>query len=44
MRSINLTESDCAFVHYVLRMYAKTNPNLEPEDKAEIYDVASKFK
>ena len=44
MRSINLTESDCTFVHYVLRMYAQTTPNLDSEDKAEIYDVASKFK
>ncbi len=29
MRNIQLSENDCAFVHYVLRMYAKTNPNLE---------------
>lgn len=44
MRNIQLSESDCTFIHYTLRMYAKTNPNLEPEDKAEIYDIASKFK
>ena len=44
MKSINLTESDCTFVHYVLRMYAQTTPNLESEDREEIYEVASKFK
>ena len=25
MRNIKLTESDCTFVHYVLRMYATAN-------------------
>ena len=44
MKTITLTESDCTFVHYVLRMYAKTTPNLESEDREEIYEVASKFK
>ena len=44
MRNINLTDSDCSFVHYVLRMYAKTTPNLDNEDKYEIYKVADKFK
>jgi len=44
MKTITLTESDCTFVHYVLRMYAKTTPNLESEDREEIYDVAAKFK
>ena len=44
MKTITLTESDCTFVHYVLRMYAKTTPNLESEDRKEIYEVASKFK
>ena len=43
-KSINLTESDCIFVHYVLRHYAKTTPNLDSEDREEIYEVASKFK
>lgn len=43
-KSINLTESDCTFVHYVLRHYAKTTPNLDSEDREEIYEVASKFK
>ena len=44
MKSINLTESDCTFVHYVLRMYAKTTPNLDSWDREEIYKVANKFK
>lgn len=44
MKSINLTESDCTFIHYTLRMYAKTNPHLDNEDKYEIYKVADKFK
>ena len=43
-KSINPTENDCTFVHYVLRMYAKTTPNLDSEDREEIYEVASKFK
>lgn len=44
MRNIQLSESDCTFVHYVLRMYAKTTPNLDSEDREEIYEVANKFK
>jgi len=44
MRNIKLTESDCTFVHYVLRMYASQTEGLETEDKQEIYEVASKFK
>ena len=44
MRSINLTENDCTFVHYVLRQYAQTTPSLDSEDREEIYKVASKFK
>ena len=44
MRNINLTDNDCTFVNYVLRMYAKTTPNLDSEDREEIYEVASKFK
>ena len=43
-KSINLTENDCTFVHYVLRRYAKTTPDLDSEDREEIYEVASKFK
>jgi len=43
-KSINLSESDCTFVHYVLRMYAKTTPGLEQYEKEEIYHIASKFK
>ena len=44
MRTIKLTDSNCSFVHYVLRMYAKTTPNLDSKDREEIYEVASKFK
>jgi len=43
-KSINLTENDCTFVHYVLRQYAQTTPSLDSEDREEIYKVASKFK
>lgn len=44
MRNIKLTESDCTFIHYVLRMYAQQTPGLDKEDKEEIYEVAVKFK
>ena len=44
MRNINLTDNDCTFVHYVLRMYAQQTPRLDSEDKAEIREVAAKFK
>ena len=44
MKTLKLTESDCIFVHYVLRMYAKTTEGLDYEDKQEIYEVANKFK
>ena len=44
MRNINLSESDCTFVHYVLRMYAQQTPGLEQYEKEEIRHVASKFK
>ena len=44
MRNIKLTESDCTFVHYVLRMYANQTDNLDQDDKEEIYEVANKFK
>ncbi len=44
MPKINLTESDCTFVHYVLKYYANHTPNLDREDKLEIYEVANKFK
>ena len=43
-RNIELTEGDCTFVHYVLRMYAQQAPGLDSEDKAEIKKVAAKFK
>ena len=44
MRNIKLNESDCTFVHYVLRMYASQTPGLDSEDKSEILEVAAKFK
>jgi len=44
MKTIKLTEDDCTFVHYVLRMYAMGTPGLDSDDKAEIYEVAAKFK
>ena len=44
MRNIKLTEGDCIFVHYVLRMYASQTANLTEEDKQEVREVAAKFK
>ena len=44
MKNIKLTENDCIFVHYVLRMYAQQTPGLDQEDKEEIREVAAKFK
>jgi hypothetical protein len=44
MRNIELTESDCIFVHYVLRMYANQTAGLDNQDKSEIREVAAKFK
>ncbi len=44
MKKIELSESDCTFVHYVLRMYANQTPGLDSEDKEEIHEVAIKFK
>jgi hypothetical protein len=43
-KTIKLTEGDATFVHYVLRMYAQQTPGLDSEDKAEIKEVAAKFK
>ena len=43
-KNIKLTESDCTFVHYVLRMYANQTEGLDSDDKQEIYEVANKFK
>ena len=43
-RNIKLTENECTFVHYVLRMYAIQTPGLDSEDKEEIREVAAKFK
>lgn len=44
MRTIELTESDAIFVHYVLKMYAQQTPGLDNQDKSEIREVAAKFK
>jgi hypothetical protein len=44
MRTIKLTENDCIFVHYVLKYYAHNYPELDSDDKQEIYEVAAKFK
>ena len=44
MKNIKLTENDCIFVHYVLRMYAQQTPGLDQEDKDEVREVAAKFK
>jgi len=44
MKNIKLTENDCIFVHYVLRMYAQQTPGLDSDDKDEIREVAAKFK
>ena len=43
-KTIKLTETDATFVHYVLRMYATQTPGLDGDDRAEIREVASKFK
>ena len=44
MRTLKLTETDCTFVHYVLRMYAQQTHGLDSEDKEGIRKVAAKFK
>tara|TARA_A100001391_G_scaffold127695_1_gene87325 strand:+ start:810 stop:944 length:135 start_codon:yes stop_codon:yes gene_type:complete len=44
MRNIKLTEGECIFIHYMIRMYAKTTEGLNQDDKEEIYEVAAKFK
>jgi hypothetical protein len=44
MKTIKLTDSDCTFVHYVLRMYAQQTPGLNSDEKTEIKEVAAKFK
>ena len=44
MKNIKLTDNDCTFVHYVLRMYAQQTPGLDQEDNDEIREVAAKFK
>ena len=42
-KTIKLTENDCTFVHYVLRLHANQTPGLDSDDKAEIKEVANKF-
>jgi len=44
MRNIELNESDCNFVRYVLRMYANQTEGLDSEDQIEIRKIAAKFK
>jgi hypothetical protein len=44
MRNIKLTESDCTFVHYVLRIYAQQTPYHDNLEELEIREVAAKFK
>ena len=44
MKKIKLTNGDCIFIHYVLRMYAQQTPGLSDGEKEEIYEVAAKFK
>ena len=43
-KTIKLTEGDAIFVHYMLHMYAQQTPGLDSDDKAEIKEVAAKFK
>jgi len=44
MRTIKLTENECTFVHYLLRMYAMSTDGLDEQDKKEIREFAAKFK
>ena len=44
MKNINLSESDCIFIHYALKQYAIQTENLDKDDRKEIYEVANKFK
>ena len=44
MRNINLSESDCIFVHYALKQYAMQTEDLDNEDQVEIRKIAAKFK
>jgi hypothetical protein len=44
MKSIKLTEGDCAFVHHVLQRYAALTEGLDSEDKVEIKKLADKFR
>jgi len=43
-KTIKLTETDATFVHYVLRMYAQQTPDFTQRERAEIREVAAKFK
>ena len=42
MEKVELTENDCIFVHYVLRMYAQQTPGLSEGEKEDINEVAAK--
>jgi hypothetical protein len=42
--NLKLTESDCLFVHFVLRQYAAQTPGLDSYDRQEIREIANKFK
>ena len=44
MRNINLSESDCMFIHYALKQYAMQTEDLDNEDQVEIRKIAAKFK
>jgi hypothetical protein len=44
MKTIKLTESDCFFTHYILRMYAQQTEGLDQQDVDNIYEIANKFK
>lgn len=44
MRTIKLTDGDCTFLHWVLRMYASQTADLDENDRKEIREFAAKFK
>ena len=44
MRNIELSESDCMFVHYALKQYAMQTEDLDVEDQKGIREIAAKFK
>lgn len=42
--TIELRSIDAIFVHYALKHYAKSESNFDDRDRAEIIEVANKFK